>query len=70
MGLGLVAKLAEGAAIGTLEALINSRAILFLGIRIATVLEPAVTSSGTIFVLNKTIVKGPGQNFFIKSFAF
>ena len=69
VGEGRPAKLAEGAAMGIPDDLINSKAILFFGILIATVSALAVTSSGTIFFLKRTRVKGPGQNSLAKILA-
>ena len=43
--------------------------ILFLGHLIATLSNLAVTKSGMIGFLGKTIVRGPGQNFSAKIFA-
>ena len=41
----------------------NSLAISLDGIRTATVWSPALTEAGTLSPLGKTIVSGPGQNF-------
>ena len=60
---------ALGAAIGKLAYSINLLAILFDGIRIPTVSNPAVTIFGILFLAFSIIVKGPGQNSFINLFS-
>ena len=47
---------------GTPAAFISARAVLFSGMRTATVSSPAVTSSGTMELLLNIMVSGPGQN--------
>lgn len=47
---------------GIREFFMSARAILFLGIRTATVFKPPVVISGTIFDFFRTRVIGPGQN--------
>ena len=70
VGLGLPLILAEGAATGQPQALINCCANLLLGKRTATVGKPALTASGTISDLLITKVKGPGQKACINALAF
>ncbi len=65
VGLGLPEIFADGAAMGIPDFFIKSRAILFFGIRTATVLKPPVVIPGTIFDFLRTSVIGPGQNFLI-----
>src|SRR5699024_5810089 len=65
VGLGLPEVLALGAAIGTPANSIIFKAILLLGILIATVDKPPVILSGTIELFLNIKVKGPGQNFSI-----
>ena len=62
VGLGLPLRFALGAAMGTPAAFISARAVLFSGMRTATVSSPAVTSSGTMELLLNIMVSGPGQN--------
>ena len=69
VGLGLPERFALGAAIGTPDFWIRSRAVLSEGIRTATVSSPAVTSYGTSSALLKINVRGPGQNVSISVFA-
>ena len=51
---------------GTPDFAISARAVLFCGMRTATVLSPAVTSSGTRSLFGATIVSGPGQKVSIR----
>ena len=62
-------RLAEGAAIGTPDNLISSRAMGCLGIRTVMVGRPAHTRSSAElrFLRFKTKVSGPGQNFWAKA---
>ena len=70
MGDGRVEVFALGAQIGQPLNSISLRAISDDGMRIATVLSPPVTSSGTISLFGSTIVTGPGINLSTTRFAF
>ena len=70
VGLGLPEIFADGAAMGRPAFFIRASAILFLGIRTATVFKPPVVISGTIFDFLRISVIGPGQNFLIILWAF
>ena len=61
VGLGRPERLALGAAMKPPPARISSCAILLEGNRTATVSSPPVVSCGTISVLLKIMVSGPGQ---------
>ena len=67
--LGLPDTFALGAAIGTPAYSINFFAIIFDGILIPTVSNPAVTDFGIMSFAFKIIVKGPGQKAFINFFS-
>ncbi len=65
VGLGRVARLALGAAMGVSASLMRAWAILWFGILIATVSCPPVVILGILGAAFSTRVSGPGQNFFI-----
>ena len=67
VGLGRPDKLALGAAMGTPAARIRARAVLWSGMRTATVGSPAATWSGTRLLRLKIRVRGPGQKASINS---
>src|SRR5699024_9520692 len=64
VGLGFPDKLALGAATGRLAAISSARAAGWLGIRIPTVSNPAVTKLATVPLLFRTYVIGPGEKTF------
>ena len=70
MGLGAPEMLALGAAMASPDSLMSSRAVLFAGIRTATVESPAVVSSGTSLDFGRISVRGPGQKVSISIRAF
>jgi hypothetical protein len=67
VGLGRPNLFAEGAAMGTALSSMSLLATGWLGMRTATVSNPPVVTVGTLSVLGKTSVSGPGQNLSIRS---
>jgi hypothetical protein len=69
VGESCVKRFALGAAIGTPDSRISANATGCAGMRIPTVGNPAVTSSGTVDRFGSTRVNGPGQCFAVNSAA-
>ena len=70
VGLGRPEVLALGAATYPLDARIKAAAMGSLGKRTATLSSPPVVSRGTRSDFSKIMVRGPGQNFLARIFAF